>query len=185
MWRIRVSGIAVSLEQYQRTDEDNSHHREQCEFDPCMAEGAVVGVRELGKFGGNDKHATNDRNERNHDERFGNQAVFAERNLHGVEQLDYEENEENLVEEVHKFRGHGVVVDRREKRTEAGDEKRDCGDRQQDTQTDIDDVFDQREGMSDATARRLVELIRAGGHGYLMHGMVRLFALHHTSMLST
>jgi hypothetical protein len=126
----------------------------------------------LAELGGQKEDAPDRGDEPHEEERLRRDRVQAEGNLHGVQQLDDEEDQENPIEQGKHLRGSLAGKSRRAEPQERRDEKRDraCGEKQ--AEANVDEVLDPGEPAGDESPRpgRLREgrvVLRAGQNATL------------------
>jgi hypothetical protein len=93
--------LCVSLQHDQRTYEHEHHDGEYPQFQHGMLEERLVRSRQLGYLCGEDQSPSDYRNQRHHEEGFGNEPALTKGNLHRIQQLDDEQDEEDLIKKVH------------------------------------------------------------------------------------
>ena len=65
-----------------------------------MPEDRLVRSRQLGYLCGEDQDPSDYCNQRHHEEGFGNEPALTKRNLHRIQQLDDEQDDEDLIKKV-------------------------------------------------------------------------------------
>src|SRR5438874_4737100 len=91
----------VPLQRDERDDEGHDHHRQQSQLEHRPLERPRVLFEELRELGREHQEATHGGDQPDDQERLRHERVLAEGDLHGVEELDDHQDEEDPVEQPH------------------------------------------------------------------------------------